>query len=199
MYLWPVKVAGNKTYRHIADARACSIADKPLVRLANRKSVWATGFVGCLLIYLAVLCAVGKIQSWPMAGYPTFEDIDPPEVHLLTIVAENGRGEVRELRPIERQSLTEMPPERLMGLQNRLISITDASERARRLQAFWELWQSDDVALRNFKPTKFYGDTVSSLPQDRNHAPIRRELMAEARTQASDALTQNRAPKDQAK
>lgn len=199
MYLWPVKLAGNKTYRHVADSRACSIAGKPLVRLANRKSVRATGFVGCLLVYLAVLSAVGKIQSWPMAGYPTFEDIDPAEVHLLTVVAENDQGEVRELRPIEHQSLREMPPERLMGLQNRLISIADANQRARRLQAFWEFWQSDDPALRHFKPTKFYGDTVSSLPEDRNHAPIRRELIVGIKTKAGEALVQNRAPKNQAK
>ncbi len=199
MYVWPVKAAGTKTYRHVADSRACSIADKPLAFLANRKSLTATACAGFLLVFLAVLCGVGKVQSWPMAGYPTFEDIDPPEVHLLTIVTETARGDVRELRPIERQSLTELAPERLMGLQNRLISVVDETERTRRLQAFWEFWRRHDVALSNLRAIRFYSDTVSSLPKDRNHEPIRRELIVDMKAKVGEALTQNHAPNEQAK
>ncbi len=202
MYAWPITSIGRRTYRHIADSRTCKLGENFAAPVAHRKSVFAVGLVGCLLTYLAVLSAIGKLHSWPISCYPSFEDIDPPEVRMLTIVTEDERGETRELRPIERQSLTQMPPERLMGLQNRLLSINDDGERVRRLETFWNLCQREDPALRNLTVKRFYGDTISTLPEDRSRAPVKRELIAAMPTIANQRLMENSsltAARDEAK
>jgi hypothetical protein len=137
-----------------------------------------------------------------MSGYPTFEDIDAPAVRLLTIITQDEYGKTSEIRPIEDQNLTEMPPERLMGLQNRLLSISDQSERTRRLEAFWAVCRREDPSLRRLIVKGFYGDTVSTLPEDRNRGPIKRELIAEGSTvarQPSTAGLWRRTPGDMAK
>jgi predicted DCC family thiol-disulfide oxidoreductase YuxK len=199
MYAWPVTRLGSRIYRHIADSRVCMIADNTTAPVSNRKSVFAIGLVGGLLTYVAVLCAVGKIHTWPIACYPTFEDIDPPEVRLLTIVTENAHGQSYEVRLVEKGSLQEMSPERLMGLQNRLLSINDQYERTRRLEAFWNLCQREDATLRSLKAKRFYGDTISSLPEDRNHAPLKRVLISEVSTVATHPLTRSRPGADEVK
>ena len=194
MYLWPVQVAGTRTYRHIADSRTCAIGgDSPLPYSPNTKSVFVIACVGYLIVCVAVLSAIGKVQSWPIAAYPSFEDLDPPEVRVLTIATRNGDGEASELRPIERQTLREMRSERLMALQYRLISGGDEAERTRRLAAFWDLWRREDPALRNHIAVRFYTDTISTLPHDRYRSPLRRELLAVAASpyRSADAISSN--------
>jgi len=197
MYAWPVNWIGNRTYRHVADSRSCRLVKNPSAPVAHKKPVFAISLIGCLLTYLVVLSAIGKLNSWPIACYPSFEDIDPPEVRMLTIMTEDQTGKTEELRPIEHQSLREMPPERLMGLQNRLLSTSDNAERVRRLEAFWNLCQREDPALRRLTVRRFYGDTISTLPEDRRRAPVKRELIAEMPTTIKNAsLT---AARDEAK
>jgi predicted DCC family thiol-disulfide oxidoreductase YuxK len=191
MSLWPITWLGNRAYRHIADARTCTLKEKYVPHLPQRKPVYRISFVGCLLVYLAILSAVGKLNSWPIACYPSFEDIDPPEVRMLTIITEDERGGISELRPLEHQSLNEMPPERLMGLQNHLLSISDDAERIRRLETFWNICQREDPALRKLTARRFYADTISTLPEDRNRAPVKRELIADLGTIESQRLTRN--------
>jgi len=194
MYAWPITWLGNRLYRRVAEARVCAITEKHPALVSPRKPILATALAGCLLTYLAVLSSVGKLQSWPMSAYPNFEDLDPPEARLLTIVTEDEQGKIRELRPIENRSLTEMSPERLMALQYRLLSIGDESERLRRLEAFWQVCQSEDPSLRRLNIRRFYRDTVSTLPENRNQAPIKRELIAEVPAITRQLSTQNRRP-----
>jgi len=202
MYLWPATHLGNRFYRHVADSRVCTIVETSPAHVSQRKPIFAIGLVGFLLTFMAVLSALGKLQSWPMAGYPTFEDIDSPSVRLLTIVAQDEDGKTSEIRPIEDRNLTEMTPERLMGLQNHLLSISDQSERTRRLEVFWSVCRREDPSLRRLIVKRFYGDTVSTLPEDRNRGPIKRELIAEGSTvarQPSTAGLWRRVPGDEAK
>lgn len=193
MSLWPVQVAGKRTYRHIADSRTCAIGDNPRSNSPSAKSVFVVGCVGYLIVFAVVLSTVGKLQSWPIAAYPSFEDLDPPEVRVLTIATRTAEGEASELRPIQRQTLTEMPPERLMALQYRLISSGDRNEQARRLAAFWGLWRREDPALRNYLAVRFYADTISTLPKDRYRSPLRREVLAVAASpyRSADAISSN--------
>jgi predicted DCC family thiol-disulfide oxidoreductase YuxK len=185
LYLRPVAFFGRKIYQRVADSRTCSIADRrvaPAVRA--RRPIFSITVVGSLLVYLAILSAVAKLQSWPMAAYPSFEDIDKPEVQVLTMVAQRSDGLTTEIRPIKHESLLELPAERLMGLQNSLLNVSDASERSGRLRAFWRLWMQENPSLNQTASVKFYRDTVSSLPEDQNHNLIKRELVYECRLEA---------------
>jgi predicted DCC family thiol-disulfide oxidoreductase YuxK len=190
MYLWPVQVAGKRTYRHIADSRTCAIGDSPLPHSPHTKSIFVVGGVGYLIVLMAVLSAIGKLQSWPIAAYPSFEDLDPPEVRVLTIATRNSEGEASELRPIERHTLKEMSSERLMALQYRLILSGDKDERTRQLAAFWDLWRREDPELRQHIAVRFYNDTISTLPHHRYRSPIRREVVAEPQFHRTESLTQ---------
>ena len=185
MYLPPVAFVGRKIYRKAADSRTCSIVDESLAATVRaRRPVFAITIVGSLLVYLAVLSAVAKLQSWPLAAYPSFEDIDKPEVQVLTMTAGKPDGAIIEIRPIELDGLVELPAERLMGLQNSLLNVVDESERSRRLQAFWRLWIEENPSLNTTTVVKFYRDTLSSLPEEQSHNLIKRELVYEYQLKA---------------
>jgi len=185
LYLPPVIFAGKKIYRWIADSRTCSIADGPIgATVRKRRPTVALAVVGSLLVYLAILSAVAKLQSWPLAAYPSFEDIDRPEVQVLTIAAQKSDGDVSEIRPFRHESLLELPPERLMGLQNSLLNVVDEDERRRRLKTFWRLWTDGVPSLDKTAIVRIYRDTLSSLPQDANHNLLRRELVSEFRVES---------------
>ncbi|HEY6046621.1 MAG TPA: DCC1-like thiol-disulfide oxidoreductase family protein [Pyrinomonadaceae bacterium] len=176
VYVWPMTRLGKHFYGQVAGSRTCNIAREMVTRHAVAKKLWRpTAAMGALLVYVATLSAVGKVQTWPFACYPTFEDLDKPEVSVLTIDAEDPKGEVTELRAIQRTTLGRFAPERLMGLQNRLVGITDQAERAERLQAFWRLWIREDPSFANTTTVRFYRDTVSSIPGDQQ--VIKRELI----------------------
>ena len=196
LYLGAVIQIGQRIYRQIADSRTCSIAKEPVTAtVLKRRFTLPAGVVGSVLVYVAILSAVGKLQTWPMAGYPTFEDLDPPEVSVLTMVVDDQNGNRSEIRPVMRASLKELSPERLMGLQNRLLGIANDHKRSARFEAFWKLWLRENPTFNDVTAVKFYRDTLSSLPEDRNHSPIRRELIAELQRKNGVAtVTQNQFP-----
>jgi predicted DCC family thiol-disulfide oxidoreductase YuxK len=176
LYLWPVTRLGRAVYRRVAESRACQLIDKAnsLPPLRPKSLRWTTA-VGGALFYVSVLFAVGKVHSWPLSAYPNFEDLDEPQVNILTIVTENAKGEDNEVRPIRQQALEEFGAERLMGLQNRLLAIDDRTERTERLRAFWQLYLREEHSPNNAQVVRFYRDTVSSIPDD--NRLIKRELV----------------------
>ena len=76
-----------------------------------------------------------------------------------------------------------------MGLQNKLMTVGDENERRRRLQAFWSILVRENPPLSETATVKFYRDTVSSLPVDRNNGPLRRELLWEMRVETPALAT----------
>ncbi len=181
LYLPPVVRFGGRIYRRVADSRLCSIDDRRVESMTPvQRPVFAVTVVGGLLVYLAILSAVAKLQSWPFAAYPSFEDIDKPEVQVLTMAAQRRDGLTIEIRPIK-QSLVELPADRLMGLQHSILSVSDPGERSSRLRAFWRLWIQENPSLKQTTAVKFYRDTLSSIPEGQNHNLIKRELVYEYR------------------
>lgn len=73
-----------------------------------------------------------------------------------------------------------------MGMQNRLMAIESPSERGRRLQAFWRLLVREHPPLAQTRAVRFYRDTVSSLPDDRDNNLLRRELIYEFRVDSPE-------------
>jgi len=75
------------------------------------------------------------------------------------------------------------------------LGIANDHQRGARLEAFWKLWLRENPTFNDVTAVKFYRDTLSSLPEDRNHSPIRRELIAELQRKNGVAtVTQNQFP-----
>jgi predicted DCC family thiol-disulfide oxidoreductase YuxK len=191
LYVWPSSLAAGRAHRRVADRRAREVA-------ADRRSgggafgaayygpsVRAGAVVGALLLYTYSLAAVVKYNSWPMALYPTFEDIDEPQVTVITARAEFPSGRVVEINPFAETS--GMAPERLMALLGKVVGVEDESERRVRLNALWKLWARDNPALREAVTVRFYKVVLSSLPERRNGPPISQELLAELRRDSPDS------------
>jgi len=188
IFLPPVAWAGKRIYERIAASRVCSLVTSPVKPLPRpRRAPFAVALLGSFLVYVTILCAVVKLQSWPFALYPAFEDPDEPRIVRMTIEAENSSGTISEIRPINESNLNALSPERLMGLQNKLMNLDGESERNRRLGAFWKLWVRENPSLSQATRVRFYRDTVSSLPDDRDHNLLRRELIHEFRFQSSES------------
>jgi predicted DCC family thiol-disulfide oxidoreductase YuxK len=185
LYLWPISAVGGRAYRRVADSRTCSIAtSSPAIndiRTSGRPQLAAITLVGSVLLYAAILTAVGKIQSWPVAGYPTFEDLDRPEIAIITIDVQDGNGRLSEINPVKEQSLHEVSPERLMALLDRIISTPNEDDKNRLLRAFWAIWVRENPSLNQAVEVKFYQDTLSSLPDRQGENPIERKLLYEWR------------------
>jgi predicted DCC family thiol-disulfide oxidoreductase YuxK len=189
LYVWPITVIGNRYYRHIADSRTCSIVSGQqsvnLSRVRTKRQVFAIGLVGGVILYAAILSAVGKIQSWPLAGYPTFEDLDAPEIAVITITVEEPSGRTREIDPVREQSVGDLPPERLLALLGRILSVPNNDERDKLLRAFWTLWSREDEELKQARVVRFYKNTLSTLPERQNDNLIDRKLLYEMRSSDS--------------
>ncbi|HXM33542.1 MAG TPA: hypothetical protein VN920_00005, partial [Pyrinomonadaceae bacterium] len=130
--------------------------------------------------YGALVTAVGKVNSWPFAGYPTFEDLDKPEVSVITMSADTPTGTI-EINPFAEQVGQQMPPARLMAMLGRISSVADEAERRLRLQALWKLWSRDSPDLQRVTAVRFYRDTLSSLPERQNDNLLQREFLYELR------------------
>ncbi|HWW75938.1 MAG TPA: hypothetical protein VNZ44_11100, partial [Pyrinomonadaceae bacterium] len=192
LYVWPSSPdegRAHRAHRHAADQRAREVvAGKPSGAFGAAyygRSVRAVAVVGALLLYTYSLAAVVKYNSWPMALYPTFEDIDEPQVSVITARAELPSGQVVEINPFAETS--GMAPERLMALLGRVINVEDAQERRVRLGALWKLWARDNPALRDAVSVRFYKVVLSSLPERRHGPPISSELLAELRQDSPDS------------
>jgi predicted DCC family thiol-disulfide oxidoreductase YuxK len=184
MFLPPIALAGKKIYNRVAASRTCSLISAPVNTPLRSQSAFAVAVVGSLLVYITILSAVAKLNSWPLSVYPTFEDLDKPEVGMLTMATTNSDGAVSEISPIRQSRLSELSPERLMGLQYKLMGVEDQSERHRRLSAFWKFWARENPSLARTTTVRFYRDTVSSLPDERDHSLLRRELIDEFRVES---------------
>lgn len=185
LYLWPIKRLGQRIYRHVADSRACDLSEGRSVAFQsnarNRKAIGLIAATGALITYVAILTAVGKIYTWPISGYPTFEDIDKPEVDVLVIAVEKQDGSVTQINPLSQDRPRELAPERMMGMLNHLLAVENETERRARLQAFWRLWAQGNPTLSAAVDVKFYRDTLSSLPENQGNNLIQRKLVYEFR------------------
>ncbi|HJQ33627.1 MAG TPA: DCC1-like thiol-disulfide oxidoreductase family protein [Pyrinomonadaceae bacterium] len=189
LYVLPSSLVAGRARRHAADRRAREVtADKHSGAFGAAyygRHVRAVAFVGALLLYTYSLASVVKYNSWPMALYPTFEDIDEPQVSVITARAEFPSGQVVEINPFAETS--GMAPERLMALLGKVIGVEDAQERRVRLNALWKLWARDNPALRDAVSVRFYKVVLSSLPERRHGPPISQELLAELRQDSPDS------------
>jgi hypothetical protein len=182
-YLGPVRSIGSRIYRRVADHRICEIdvADTPSARAYDVRTTKSRTrgivVVGGFLFYAFCLAAVVKFDSWPMSIYPTFEDVDEARVVVLTIEVESASGAISEIQPITYPS--EIAPERLMALFNRITAIEDRKEREKRLAAFWKLWLRENPGHEHVSSVRFYRDVLSSLPENRKRGPISREFLAQ--------------------
>lgn len=191
LYIWPIPSFGKRTYRRVADSRTCSIVrDVPSVSELNlrpRRQLLVITVVGSILLYTSILSAVGKVQSWPLAGYPTFEDIDRPEISVLVIAVQDRTGNIKEIDPVKEQSLSQLTPERLLALLGRILSVKNDEERSRLLKAFWQVWTRQNSELSQAVVVRFYQETLSSLPDRQSENPIERKLVYELRLEDSTA------------
>lgn len=183
LYLPPLPRIGRALYRHVADSRACDISNRSVmdaVQLKARRSAQVMVIVSVLLLYGAAITAVAKINSWPFAGYPSFEDLDQPEVTLITMQVETPAG-VKAIYPFKDQGNQQMSPDRLMALLGKINEVEAETERRSRLRALWGFWSKDRPDLQSATTVRFYRDTVSSLPQDQNDNLLHRQLLYELR------------------
>jgi hypothetical protein len=140
--------------------------------------VWVTVLVCAFVLDACIVTAVGKVESWPFAGYPTFEDIDPPEMYVISISVVDREGRRKDLSPILEQQLGGMGPERLMGMVGRILGSEDQEVREKRLRAFWSLLVRESGGrLRDVVAVEFYRDVLSSLPSRQSENPLRRDLL----------------------
>jgi hypothetical protein len=186
LYVWPVPVIGRWIYRRVADGRTCSVegaqlsaprAPVPGTGALRTRQVWVTVLVCAFILDACIVTAVGKIQSWPFAGYPTFEDIDPPDLDVITIMVVDRDRRMKDLSPILEQQRNRMGSDRLLAMVGMILGTTDPQDRERRLRAFWSLLVRESGDLEDVVAVDFYRDTLSSLPSRRHENPLKRELL----------------------
>ena len=95
-------------------------------------------WVGGTLIVLATLMGATGIElAWPVACYPTFSDIETPEITSLRFVIEGKDGSQTTLN--DSAIREQFRPERRSALIGRILDDKDLAERDKRLAALWSL------------------------------------------------------------
>jgi predicted DCC family thiol-disulfide oxidoreductase YuxK len=183
LYLWPIPMIGKLLYRHVADSRACDIADAPPAITVEGQgrppfAYHAVVAVSILLLLGNIAAGIGNIHySWPFAAYPSFEGIAQPDIESLEIVVLGATGELIPLK--DRLLNSRLSAERIRGLMLQLLSAEAGAELPRRFMAIRNLWTQNDLSLHQEKSMQFYKVRLSTIPERWRENPLHRDLLFE--------------------
>jgi predicted DCC family thiol-disulfide oxidoreductase YuxK len=176
----PIRWAGERTYRAVADHRRCRLDSRPSTDLPPARTWRPAAAVGACLVYVLVLASIAKYHSWPFTAYPTFEDLlTRPEVTVLYLEAETADGRAVRQDALRDRLLPKMPPERYHALLARALTTTDPQARLSRFNALWCTAVRERPALATLRHVTFHQAVVSTRPEDWGAPPLRVSRLAE--------------------
>jgi hypothetical protein len=120
--------------------------------------------------------ALGRVNDWPFACYPTFDRLVGPEMPSLAAYAVRPDGTRIELptAPVDTDQT-----QRLWGMT---FSLLEKGARPERFESYWRaLSRRPDVRekVAGAASVRFYRAWLSVLPEDRGKPPLREELLFE--------------------
>jgi predicted DCC family thiol-disulfide oxidoreductase YuxK len=131
LHLPPVSAIAGRVYRRIADHRVCHLDQAPQQlpapqRVGVRRGWTTAPTLVAAVILAAMVAAIAADQSsaWPVALYPTFQDLHPPRANALVVVVRRGTAAPAEISL--RSCFPWMPSDRYTGL------VTNTVRRARK-------------------------------------------------------------------
>ena len=161
--LWPLLALGSAACRRppVNASPVVAANDRPHPRLAP------TVIVGGLLLAANIYCGVTRTDSWPFSVYPSFASLYPPTLTTLEAIVQRPDGSARRVEiDLEKRAMDRFREEA-------------PAVRAVRLEAIRDLLVAKRVKLRPGESLQLYEVTRSTLPEERQRAPIRKELLAE--------------------
>ncbi len=145
-------------------------------RCVSARTLPALG-VGAILVAGSVLAgARGRVDDWPFACYPTFQNLAGTEMPALRVEAVRDDG---ARIPLEAAPIVTDQRQRLWALMWSLMSRGD--QRAR-LESYWRALAEDErvrEAASGARRIRFYRVWISVIPEDRWRPPVREELLYE--------------------
>jgi len=97
LYLPLVTAVANRVYRRVADHRLCHVAEAPRrpseLPRAGLRPGWTTAPTlvgGVILAAMFAAIALNASTAWPVALYPTFDDLHHPRTNSLVVVIRRG-------------------------------------------------------------------------------------------------------------
>ena len=186
MYLPPVAAVGRRIYRHVADGRSCRIPPQPVTsqpEAVGRGWVGGTRAVTAVGVFLLLgnlyYGVRGLSAAWPLACYPTFSTLMVPRSSTITVAVVDGAGRERTMDDSAFRRRASVV--RWRNLLGSILLTSDQTQRRVRLQALWELWVRHEPELQDVSSVRFYKIVRSTLPEQAGDAPLRKELLWEAK------------------
>ncbi len=179
LFVWPITTLGRIIYRRVADSRTCSIKDRVKAAEQTPAPVYPLGrltiFVGVFLIIGNLFFGAFKIGSgWPLACYPTFEEIPPENFYSMEISFTKPDGEESALNQYALSK--NFPPERFMALMHKMLSAKEP-RRTKLLTAFWKFLAQNNPQLQQARSVQFYRLDLYIIPEKKHLNPISRNLI----------------------
>jgi hypothetical protein len=175
LYVWPIRVAGERFYRRVADSRTCSLPKQkaPTLRSASSSlQLVRIGIVGTILVTATFLSgALKEVSGWPFACYPTFSSLPTAELTKLRLFAEMPEGQVR------RVEFKGIPYHRLYWMLLHTLDTHDSAVREKRLRSLWVLAMRNDPSLQGASSAIFYKDIEWVAPELWQRNPKERETI----------------------
>lgn len=177
LYVWPVTYMGRRLYRHVADARSCSVAPSASDWLAAiRRDTSMVVVVGTVLCVLNAACGMATlVPAWPFACYPTFSGLAPETVEVIEAFRVTPSGEELRIPGLGRRH----HPARRRALLLRILRSKNAEDRDDQLKGLWQAAVARNGRLRSAARVRFYRVVRSTDPDATEEAPIERTLLLE--------------------
>lgn len=182
LYLRPVEALGTRIYRHVADSRACRVAQAPVASTQRQRSgvpvtMYATIAVGSVLVMGNVFFGAAKMDAaWPFVCYPRFDGIQSPNTTSLLVVAHGANGETLSLDHAMLRG--GYAPAQINAVLDRVVKTTDTALLERRLSTLWNLWAKDNPELQQGRNVAFFKTTLAVDPALQAENPLRSERIA---------------------
>jgi hypothetical protein len=129
-------------------------------------SAAAAAVVGSLLLAVNVVCGAWGIDSWPFSVYPRFDRVRTRAIDIdVEAMLERAAGSQRLKLPLRGPML------------GRIRGLPEGEARDRRLRALTEYVLSRREPLAPGEHVRIYASHYSTLPEDSNAPPLRRDLL----------------------
>jgi Vitamin K-dependent gamma-carboxylase len=133
--------------------------------------------VGAILVTGSVLAgAQGRVDDWPFACYPTFQNLAGTEMPALRVEAVRDDG---ARIPLEAAPIVTDQRQRSWAL---MWSVMSRGDQRARLESYWRALAEDEGVrekARGARRIRFSRVWMSVIPEDRGRPPVREELLYE--------------------
>lgn len=126
-------------------------------------------YVGGSMIAINLLFGIVQINSWPFSSYPSYSNVVPREVDILSMHATDENGQTVDVKAIAKNAHFRW--ETIRPFEERIavaVHAGDTTDLQHKIASYWQLWSTKVDSLETVRRVEFNLETTPLAPEKRN-------------------------------